>query len=189
MSANDKTAVGGGSGEWMTPPALFQMLNRRWHFDFDMWASHENALTKTYATPEGTFRKDSSKWLGYVQIDTLDGLHFEPTNRRAFGNPPFTRGLIGPCIDYAIQAAEVMECMALLVPASTETEWFQRAYSAFGEPIWLPRRVKFIHPFTRCINRKGEECTHALGEPAPDAPSGMAIFEANIPKQRWLEAL
>jgi hypothetical protein len=55
--AQDKTGVGAGSMEWRTPPDLFEWLNRRFQFDYDAFASHENALCDEYSTIDGTYTK------------------------------------------------------------------------------------------------------------------------------------
>lgn len=146
MTANDRTGVGSGSGEWRTPPDLFARLNRRFQFDYDAFASHENALCDLYSTVDGTYRK-----LGggrYEQVSDKDGIAFSWENRRTFMNPPYTRGLIEQCVAEAYNERVYAPIIVALIPSATETRWFQRYVLPHCHIDWLPRRVRFIDPVT-----------------------------------------
>ena len=44
MSANDKTTVGAGRGNWRTPETLWRPLHERYAFDYDAASDHANRL-------------------------------------------------------------------------------------------------------------------------------------------------
>lgn len=170
LTANDRTGVGAGSAEWRTPPDLFARLNRRFEFDYDAFASHENALCDGYSTSEGTFRKYGSghrPWgslgqhVGANWFPQQDGLTFGWKNLRVFMNPPYTRGLIEQCVEKAFNERDNAAIIVALIPAATETRWFQRFILPHCHIDWLPRRVRFIDPVTLQVG----------GSP----PSGMVI--------------
>lgn len=153
MTANDRTGVGAGSAEWRTPPDLFARLNRRFQFDYDAFASHENALCGCYSTTEGT-------WIDGAD-DARDGLTFPWEGRRVFMNPPYSRGLIEQCVEKAYSERDRAAIIVALIPAATETRWFQRYILPHCHIDWLSRRVRFIDPVTLQVG----------GSP----PSGMVV--------------
>ena len=73
------------TAEWGTPPELFDKLNRKYRFDYDPFATHENRLCPRYSTTDGTFHWDG------VYFNSLDGLAHPWENLRVFMNPPYTR--------------------------------------------------------------------------------------------------
>lgn len=187
MSANDKTGVGSGTGEWETPPALFKLLHRRWQFNYDPFATKDNAKTDLFSTVNGTYRllgRDKHRHKTYEQVSPLDGLKFDWKGLRVFANPPYTRGMLTQYVTKALTESRRADCIVYLVPAATETGWF-RALMNEAKITFLPRRVAFIHPKTRC----GESCWHALGEPINNPPGGMAIAEFSIPEDVYVDAL
>ncbi len=154
MTANDRTGVGAGSGEWRTPPELFARLNRRFQFDYDAFASHENALCDDYSTVDGTH--DCGDW-----FPEFNGLTFPWDGHRVFMNPPYTRGLIEQCVEKAFNERDNAAIIVALIPAATETRWFQRYILPHCHIDWLSKRVRFIDPVTLQVG----------GSP----PSGMVI--------------
>lgn len=159
--AQDKTGVGSGSMEWQTPPDLFAWLARRFEFNFDAFASHENALCSTYSTTEGTFVRGKHP----ILLSPHDGLSQSWAQRRVFMNPPYSRGLIEQCIEKAYNERNNAQIIVALIPASTETQWFQKYILPYCHVEFLPRRVRFIDP--------------ATGQPGQSPPSGsvVAIFK------------
>lgn len=201
MVANHLTSVGDGTGEWQTPQDLFQLLNKRWNFTLDAWASHDNALCKVYATSEGTFTKG---WLLEPEsyplhpeprmISRNDGFQASWMKRRVFGNPPYTRGLIEPCVEKFVKEVTAPrefapECAVYLVPCAPDTAWYQ-LLETVATCTPLPKRVRFIHPMFEC----GPKCQtgktpHLFGKPNPNPPGPMVIAEARIPTDHWREVL
>ena len=171
MSAHDKTGVGHGSAEWRTPPELFARLNRRFLFDYDAFASHDNALCDLYSTVDGTFRKVGNSPYQerlYTIADEGDGLTFNWQNLRVWLNPPYSRGLIDQCVEKAYEERNNAAIIVALLPAATETRWFQRWILPYCHVDWLPKRVRYIDPVTL--------------KPGGSPPSGsvVATFKADL---------
>lgn len=160
--AQDKTGVGAGSMEWQTPPELFAWLNRRFALDYDAFASHENALLPKYSTDTGTFRRSEGYASDFPIRKSLDdGLTYSWDGLRVYMNPPYSRGLIEKCIEKAWSERNNAQIIVALIPASTETQWFQTYILPYCHIEWLPRRVRFIDP--------------ATGQPGQSPPSGSVI--------------
>ena len=136
----------GGSMEWRTPRLLFDWLNSRFGFEYDAFASHDNALCGIYSTIEGTYGHSAGDPLA---IDPRDGLDYPWSDWRVFLNPPYSRGLIEKCVRKAHDERNNASIIVALLPAATESKWFQRFIIEPRHHIeWLPRRVRFINPET-----------------------------------------
>lgn len=160
MTANHLTGVGSGKPDWQTPPSLFKALNRTFRFDYDAFASHENALCLTYSTEEGTYRKGGGVEM-LTEIDSLDGLRQDWDSRRVFMNPPYRRGFLEQALMKAVVSQQDAALIAALIPASTDTTWWHRWVKPYAEVHFIPRRVRFIDP--------------ATGLPGQSPPGGSAI--------------
>lgn len=178
MSAHDRTGVGSGSGEWCTPPDLFDRLNRTFQFDYDAFASHENALCKQYSTPDGTYdNRGNATWGGPPeQISLLDGLTFSPGDgdpTRRFANPEYGRGFIGPAMEWLAESRGLFDITVALIPDSRDTSWWRSYVAPFAIDIPIGR-VHFIHPAGDCGSRVCAE-RHKPGEPQRDTPGGSVL--------------
>ena len=173
----ESTTAGGGTAEWRTPPELFARLERRFGFDYDAFASHENALCCYYSTIDGTWERPQ-EWRDPMRDSHEDGLAFPWENWRVFMNPPFSRGFIEKAVEKAYSERENAAIIVALLPAATETRWFQQIVLPYCHIDWLPRRVRFVHPDERC----SEDCTHALGQAGPSPTTGhvIATFKAEL---------
>ena len=168
MKANDKTSVGSGPGNWQTPRDLFARMNRRWAFDFDAFASHENALCRTYSTVDGTFRAIreyapyplEGSWMGRDQIDSLDGLRQDWDARRVFLNPPYSRGLIGAAVEKCAASRNDAYMISALIPDARDTSWWRSFVKPYAQDFPIGR-VRFINPVT--------------GEPGVSPPGGIVV--------------
>lgn len=128
-------------GSKRTPRALFNFLNRRYHFDYDAMASHANALCDTYSTIEGTFSRAASvRRLGlpYRKISDGDGLTFPWEGRRVFLNPDYSRGIFRASIDKMIAERDSAEIIVGLLKSDTSTALW-RAIAAVSDVTFLPR--------------------------------------------------
>ena len=114
---------------WQTPPELFKYLNDIWHFTVDGAADAENALCSTY-----------------YSIDDVDAFSASPNGESIWVNPPY--GKLEPWIDLFCDWGKENMVVAL-VPAATDTVWWNRAARDCSEVVLLgPGRVHFIDPET-----------------------------------------
>ena len=161
--APDKTGVGSGRDDWRTPPEFFAKIDRLWHFDYDAFASHDNALCATYSTPDGTY--EGWNWKrSHAQLSPLDGLTFSPGDgepRRRFGNPPYSRGFIEQACQWFAESREMFDISVLLIPANTDTRWWHEWVKPYATVYLLRGRIHFIDP--------------ATGEPGGSPPGGSAL--------------
>lgn len=87
---------------WATPQDLFDSLNKVFNFDLDPCATEKNAKCPNFISEEedGLIKK----WEGKV-----------------FMNPPYGRGII----QWIKKASEHDNLVVCLVPARTDTRWWQ----------------------------------------------------------------
>jgi site-specific DNA-methyltransferase (adenine-specific) len=104
------------TGEWSTPQALFDQLEREFHFDLDVCATAENAKCSRYYTKE------------------QDGLAQPWAPFTCWMNPPYGSE-IGKWVQKAYEETirgKWLTAVVCLLPARTDTRWFHeycmRAY-------------------------------------------------------------
>lgn len=122
-----KMAFSSNRTEWGTPQALFDVLNREFHFDIDLAATERNAKVPRFFSI-----KDDALSLSWKGI-------------RGFLNPPYGRD-VGK---WAKKAHEETwnggSLVVMLLAARTDTRWFHD-YCAHGEVRFLRGRLKFEVP-------------------------------------------
>ncbi len=65
----------------------------------------------------------------------------------AYNNPPYSREKLALCMAKIIREATVEQVWNLaLVPASTDTRWFQQAALSADQLVMLRRRIRFVDP-------------------------------------------
>ena len=96
-------------------------------FHLDVAASKENRLCNWYFTEE--IDALQQQWWGHVWC-----------------NPPYND--IGPWIDHGLKMLREGNVLSLtyLVPASTCTKWFKRAWDAAEQVVFISGRLKFEGP-------------------------------------------
>lgn len=126
-----------------------------------------SALEASESDPSenGLPQKSSNECRHIWKTNGSDGLTNSWVGRRVWINPPYSRGLIDQCIEKAYNERNNAQIIVALIPASTETQWFQKFILPHCHIEWLPRRVRFIDP--------------ATGQPGQSPPSGsvVAIFK------------
>lgn len=119
------------SDQWETPNDLFQVLNDEFSFDFDLCASSKNHKVAAwsediYAFATGNKVKEyNSFWM----------------------NPPYSRGNIDFCMDYATKIAALDYCpfLVTLTRFDPSASWFQKYVDGVADEVrMLARRVKFV---------------------------------------------
>jgi len=78
-----------GNDEITTPRPLYDWLNRRFQFDYDAFASHENHLEGHYSTKDGTFWSPTKRV--FVNGE-CDGYSYPWGGLRVFWNPVYSEG-------------------------------------------------------------------------------------------------
>jgi len=108
--------------EWATPPELFADLHAEFGFETDVCATPVNAKCATFFTVEDDGLKQ--KWTGVCWMNPPYGQQIKHWVRKAF--------------ESAQQGATVV----CLVPARTDTQWWNR-YCVHGEVRFIEGRLKF----------------------------------------------
>lgn len=110
---------------WRTPRWLFDALNEKHRFTIDAAASDENHLLPRYCTREQDALAQS--WQG----------------ERVFCNPPFCRGNdLTEWLRNGIHA----DLAVFVLPARTDTAWFQYATEIAHLITFVVGRVNFVAP-------------------------------------------
>lgn len=107
---------------WATPQETFDKLNEEFGFTLDVCATDENHKCARYFTKETDGLKQ--KWDGKVWM-----------------NPPYGREIIN-WIKKAYESALAGAVVVCLVPARTDTAWFQYCWKA-SEIRFVKGRLKF----------------------------------------------
>lgn len=109
--------------EWATPQALFDQLDREFHFTLDVCSTDQNAKCPRHFTKED------------------DGLSQNWGRSTVWMNPPYGR-VIGSWMRKAWLSAKAGATVVCLVPARTDTNWWHD-YAMLGEIRLIKGRVKF----------------------------------------------
>jgi phage N-6-adenine-methyltransferase len=109
--------------EWYTPQDFFDDLNSEFGFELDVCATAENAKCPKFFTKgdDGLSRE----WTGICWM-----------------NPPYGRE-IGKWVKKAYDSSLSGATVVCLVPARTDTKWFQDYCLRYGEIRFVRGRLKF----------------------------------------------
>ena len=110
--------------EWETPQAFFDALNRRFGFSLDVCATRETAKCPHF------FDK------------SMNGLAQSWASHRCYMNPPSGRE-IGAWVEKARREAEQGALVVGLLPARTDTKWWQEHVYGHADVRFVARRLKF----------------------------------------------
>ncbi len=130
------------SNEWSTPQDFFDELNEEFHFNLDPCADDSNHKCDMYFTKE------------------QDGLAQDWGGHRVFCNPPYGKEIKDWVKKCYYEAHKDNTIVVLLIPARTDTTYFQ-------DYIYHRAEVRFIRGRLRFSGKDG----------AP-FPSMLAIFRA-----------
>ena len=112
------------TAEWSTPQSLFDALHTRFDFTLDVCATAQNAKLPRYFSP----------------VD--DGLAQSWNGERCFCNPPYGRQ-IGKWVAKAQNEAELGALVVGLLPARTDTQWWQKYVLGHADIYFIAGRLKF----------------------------------------------
>jgi phage N-6-adenine-methyltransferase len=171
-----KTLFSRASDEWETPGTLFKQLDQEFHFDLDAAATKENALAPGYFTKED----DALKQDWYVDYGE-DGII-----NTIFLNPPYS--MIAKFMKKAYESALEGATVVCLIPARTDTRYFQDYCMKASEIRLIRGRLKFANPtiekttsatFPSCVIVFDERMTHK-STPYP------SLYAMEQPKERGI---
>lgn len=127
--------------EWYTPQDFFDELDAEFGFELDVCATAENAKCAKFFTKEDDGL--SRNWTGICWC-----------------NPPYGRG-IGDWVKKAYDSSLSGATVVCLVPARTDTKWFQDYCLPYGEVRFVRGRLKF----GGCVNPAPFPCAVVIFRP------------------------
>lgn len=111
--------------DWETPQELFDQLDAEFHFTLDAASSDANHKCKKYYTRENSAFDHS--WGG----------------ESVFCNPPYGRTISEWVRKCSMEASRKDTLVVMLLPARTDTRWFQEHILHRAEIRFLKGRLKF----------------------------------------------
>jgi site-specific DNA-methyltransferase (adenine-specific) len=136
---------------WETPRDLFDRCDAIWHFNLDAASDDGNALCERH------FTKD----------DDALALFWGGAGSRVWLNPPYGRQ-VGAFVEKAYNESLLGAVVVCLLPARTDTAWWQDFVSHADEVVFLRGRVRF------CVD--GEQ------QGSAPFPSALVRFGGSLPK-------
>lgn len=119
MGRVNKNLYTSGKQDWETPQALFQKLDKEFHFEWDVCANSENAKCSNYYSIE------------------QDGL-LQSWHGICWMNPPYGKD-ISKWVKKAYESDAIVVC---LLPVRSDTKWWHQ-WVMKGEIRFLTKRLKF----------------------------------------------
>jgi len=120
--------------EWRTPRWLFDWLDRRFQFDIDLAAAHNNALCATFWSKEA---------------DALE----QPWHKfkgAGFCNPPYSD--IDPWLRKAVKEATCGFTSVFLISSPNgENHYGDYVFGVASEVIWITGRLSFVNSEGRAV--------------------------------------
>jgi phage N-6-adenine-methyltransferase len=157
----NKALYSSKSSRWETPPELFEKLDQEFHFTVDTCAEQHNRKCRRFFSPR------------------IDGLRRSWAGERAWCNPPYGRG-VSQWLAKAVAEREQGATVVLLLPARTDTRWWQRFVMPHADEVrFVEGRVPFVRPpaqarpSTKSTKRKRTSRKRATIAPFP---SVLVIF-------------
>ena len=116
-----------GKTDYETPDYFFEKLEKEFHFDLDAAATSDNAKCERFYSPE----EDALRRHWDFRV-------------AAFLNPPYGRGNTEVWLKKAYEESSPNRPVVVLVPASTDTEWWHEWVMSKASEVRLVRgRLKF----------------------------------------------
>lgn len=148
---NNKIAFSSNKSDWETPQKLFNKLNQKYNFTWDLAASKQNAKCKNYFTKEqDSLIQDWSKLKGNLYLNPPYGRHIQKWVEKAY---------------YSSVSKEDGQSIILLLPSRTDTSYWHEYIFGKAKIYFLRGRLKF-------------ELNGESSQPAP-FPSAIIEFCSN----------
>jgi hypothetical protein len=145
-----------GSEHYRTPPefcALIASLAPDEGVALDPWAGRPDQVN--YVRAKHFIYRDRRKRLGGGGFTTP----WAPLAKRGliYNNPSYSRELLALCMQRIIEQASTGLWNTALVPASTDTGWFQRALMSADHIMLVKRRIRFVDPAIVALARRRKQ--------------------------------
>lgn len=142
---------------WRTPPEIFEPLNERFNFRYDMAAADHNALCARY----------------YTEQNSALGIEWPAAWK--WCNPPYSKPL--PWFQHAAQYRKTV----LLLHLAVATQWMGIARREANTIIQLTERIQFIHARTgeRAATKNNRDSQIIIIGRRPN-PDGARIVQCSI---------
>lgn len=123
----NKTLYSSQTGEWKTPPELYDKLNQEFHFTLDPCTTVDNPL--------------GTDWFYIKEVDGLKQNWFG----NVFVNPPYGRQ-VRDWLQKGIEQLTNCYVIVYLLPVRTDTKWFHEyVYNDLSLHPWVwVKEVRFI---------------------------------------------
>lgn len=141
-------AFSSNKDDWETPQSFYEQLNNEFHFTLDAAANNQNHKCDRY----------------YTEQDSA--FDHEWNNETVFCNPPYGRQIKKWVRKCSQEASREGTTVVMLLPARTDTTWFQQYILNRAEIRFIPGRLKF-------------EVNGIPGEAAP-FPSMIVILRTGV---------
>jgi len=126
---------------WRTPPHIFEYWNDRYHFTLDAAADEHNHLHHNYLDEK--YDALTNRW---PTNDMVDWPRFYG-RQVAWCNPPYGKGIDRWISAFIREWTNGYTILALL-PAATDTQWWQEVMRSASRIYLLDYRISFINPDT-----------------------------------------
>jgi len=124
------------NSNWQTPKALYEYLDREFHFVWDVACTSENCLA-----PFGFYHDYG---VDALKADWSCDENYGGLKKTCFMNPPYSRAIV-KWIEKAYKESEKGCTVVCLLPARPDTKWFQE-YCAKGDIWFIEGRLTFYDP-------------------------------------------
>lgn len=144
---NDMTVhYSSNKSDWGTPKGVFEILDHLFKFTVDACANETNALCPSFWSESNSFLAS-----------------FPARPESIFMNPPYGRG-IKPFVNHLNEVCINGTTGVALLPARTDTKWFQTVWSHANVAVFFRGRLKFkgapsSAPFPSCLALFNHELT------------------------------
>jgi site-specific DNA-methyltransferase (adenine-specific) len=161
---------------WATPQRVYDQLNAEFNFHLDAAANRENAKHANFLGP-GSHICDNA-----FDFDTTDASWLQEKvgkqDIRCFLNPPYSQ--VARFMEWAYSESRLGTLFVCLVPAATETAWFQDI-AMRGEVRFWRGRIQFVDPTPEDRARNTKPSTVVIYRP------GGTVFSLRQYQQTIME--
>lgn len=128
--------------DWETPQELFDRLNAIFRFTIDVCATARNAKCRRYFCPPG-YEPPEAVYVDDRYSMGEDGLEQSWEKEICWMNPPYGRDIGRWCAKACFESRNRNSAVIALLPARTDTQWWQNWVRPYALVDFLPGRLRF----------------------------------------------